>query len=140
MNVAKDIEPVTALKARSAELIRRARTGKQPIIITQNGKATAALFVHPSLRQSGYAPSAATHLPLPLPKSPPEHGFGVRTGGVGLAVLVLRVFKEVCQRALPFIAESHKGHFYKVFGHLLHVLSYFELGHGPLQRLNPGVH
>jgi len=37
------IEPVTTLKTKSAELIRRARETGQPIVITQNGKATAVL-------------------------------------------------------------------------------------------------
>ena len=37
------IEPVTALKANSAALIRRARETGQPIVITQNGKAAAVL-------------------------------------------------------------------------------------------------
>ena len=43
MNLVKAIEPVTTLKSRSAELVRRARETRQPIIITQNGKATAVL-------------------------------------------------------------------------------------------------
>ncbi|MEM7356198.1 MAG: type II toxin-antitoxin system Phd/YefM family antitoxin [Acidobacteriota bacterium] len=43
MNYAKAIEPVTTLKSKSAELVRRARESGQPIIITQNGKATAVL-------------------------------------------------------------------------------------------------
>src|SRR3990172_3292200 len=37
------VEPVSRLKTRSAELIRRARDTGQPIVITQNGKATAVL-------------------------------------------------------------------------------------------------
>ena len=37
------IEPVTALKARSSALIRRARESGRPIVITQNGKAAAVL-------------------------------------------------------------------------------------------------
>ncbi len=37
------IEPVTVLKTRSAELIRKARESGQPVVITQNGKATAIL-------------------------------------------------------------------------------------------------
>jgi prevent-host-death family protein len=37
------IEPVTTLKTRSSELIRKARETGQPIVITQNGKATAVL-------------------------------------------------------------------------------------------------
>lgn len=43
MDHAKDIEPITALKSRSAELIRRARESGHPIIITQNGRATAVV-------------------------------------------------------------------------------------------------
>lgn len=43
MNYAEAIEPVTNLKTKSAELIRKARQSGQPIVITQNGKATAVL-------------------------------------------------------------------------------------------------
>lgn len=43
MNYAEGIEPVTTLKTRSAELIRKARESGQPIVITQNGKPTAVL-------------------------------------------------------------------------------------------------
>ena len=43
MDFSDAIEPVTVLKTRSAELIRRARESGQPVIITQNGKATAVL-------------------------------------------------------------------------------------------------
>ena len=43
MNVATAIEPVTVFKARSAQLFDKARNSRQPIIITQNGKATAVL-------------------------------------------------------------------------------------------------
>lgn len=43
MKYSESIEPVTTLKTRSAELIRRARDTGQPIVITQNGKATAVL-------------------------------------------------------------------------------------------------
>ncbi len=43
MNYVDAIEPVTVLKTRSADLIRRAQQSGQPIIITQNGKATAVL-------------------------------------------------------------------------------------------------
>ncbi len=43
MNYVDAIEPVTVLKTRSADLIRRARDSGQPVIITQNGKATAVL-------------------------------------------------------------------------------------------------
>jgi prevent-host-death family protein len=43
MDYSNAIEPVTVLKTRSAELIRRARESRQPVVITQNGKATAVL-------------------------------------------------------------------------------------------------
>jgi len=43
MNVATAIEPVTVLKTRTAQLIREARNSGQPVVITQNGKATAVL-------------------------------------------------------------------------------------------------
>ncbi len=43
MNYIDAIEPVTVLKTRSADLIRRARDSGQPVVITQNGKATAVL-------------------------------------------------------------------------------------------------
>jgi prevent-host-death family protein len=39
----RDIEPVTTLKASAAELISRARDRRAPIVITQNGRATAVL-------------------------------------------------------------------------------------------------
>ena len=39
----RDIEPVTALKRDAAELIKRARETAAPIVITQNGRATAVL-------------------------------------------------------------------------------------------------
>jgi len=43
MDFSDAIEPVTVLKTRSAELIRRARETRRPVIITQNGRATAVL-------------------------------------------------------------------------------------------------
>ena len=43
MALSNRIEPVTALRSRSAELIRRAQDAQAPIIITQNGRATAVL-------------------------------------------------------------------------------------------------
>ena len=43
MKYFESIEPVSSLRSRSAELIRRARDTGQPIVITQNGKATAVL-------------------------------------------------------------------------------------------------
>jgi len=43
MDYKNAIEPVTRLKTRSAELIGKVKETKQPIIITQNGNATAVL-------------------------------------------------------------------------------------------------
>jgi prevent-host-death family protein len=43
MNVATAIEPITVLKANSARLIKRVQVSGQPIVITQNGQATAVL-------------------------------------------------------------------------------------------------
>ncbi|MBX3248340.1 MAG: type II toxin-antitoxin system Phd/YefM family antitoxin [Myxococcales bacterium] len=43
MDSSKDIEPVTVLKRSAAELIERARERGSPVIITQNGRATAVL-------------------------------------------------------------------------------------------------
>lgn len=43
MKLAQGITPVTTLKRNSAALIRQARETGQPVIITQNGRATAVL-------------------------------------------------------------------------------------------------
>ena len=43
MKLAQGITPVTSLKRNSAALIRQARETGQPIVITQNGRATAVL-------------------------------------------------------------------------------------------------
>jgi len=43
MGTRDDIQPVTVLKARSAELITRARETGRPVVITQNGRPTAVL-------------------------------------------------------------------------------------------------
>jgi len=43
MDLSDAIEPVTVLKSKSAELIRKARDTGKPIVITQNGRATAVL-------------------------------------------------------------------------------------------------
>ncbi len=43
MHTTEAIEPVTALKTRSAQLIKAARESRRPVIITQNGKASAVL-------------------------------------------------------------------------------------------------
>jgi prevent-host-death family protein len=43
MDYADKIEPVSVLKSRSAEIIRRAQSTGQPIVITQNGKAACVI-------------------------------------------------------------------------------------------------
>ena len=43
MDYSNGIEPVTVLKSKSSELLYKVRKTGQPIIITQNGKATAVL-------------------------------------------------------------------------------------------------
>ena len=43
MKCSEAIEPVTTLKTRSAELIRRAKENRTTLVITRNGKATAVL-------------------------------------------------------------------------------------------------
>ena len=43
MDYGSSIEPITVFKTRSAQLVRRARQARKPIVITQNGKATAVL-------------------------------------------------------------------------------------------------
>ena len=43
MGLTATIQPVSVLKSKSAELIRHARDTGDPIIITQNGRATAVL-------------------------------------------------------------------------------------------------
>jgi prevent-host-death family protein len=43
MGYATSIEPITALKTKSAELVRRTRRSGEPIVITQNGRAAAVL-------------------------------------------------------------------------------------------------
>jgi prevent-host-death family protein len=43
MDVLTGIEPISTLKTRTAELLRRTRDTGQPIVITQNGKAAAVL-------------------------------------------------------------------------------------------------
>ena len=43
MDRSDDIIPVTALKSNSARLIRRTRETGRPIMITQNGRATAVI-------------------------------------------------------------------------------------------------
>ena len=43
MNYRDAIEPVSVLKTKSAQLITKARETRQPIVITQNGKAAAVL-------------------------------------------------------------------------------------------------
>ncbi len=43
MDTVKDIQPVSALKKRPADLIARATERRSPIVITQNGRPTAVL-------------------------------------------------------------------------------------------------
>jgi prevent-host-death family protein len=43
MDTARDIEPVTALKARTSELVRRVSETGHPIVITVNGRPGAVL-------------------------------------------------------------------------------------------------
>lgn len=43
MDLSDSIEPVTALKTKSARLIRKARQSRRPIVITQSGKPVAVL-------------------------------------------------------------------------------------------------
>jgi prevent-host-death family protein len=43
MDLTEDVEPITALKRRTAELISRATERHSPIVITQNGRPTAVL-------------------------------------------------------------------------------------------------
>ena len=43
MSYATSIEPITELKTRSAQIVRRAQQARRPVVITQNGKATAVL-------------------------------------------------------------------------------------------------
>ncbi|MCC6846943.1 MAG: type II toxin-antitoxin system Phd/YefM family antitoxin [Deltaproteobacteria bacterium] len=49
------IEPITVFKTRSAQLVRRARQERKPILITQNGKATAVLQDIDSFREQRQA-------------------------------------------------------------------------------------
>lgn len=43
MDLTEDIAPVTALSRAAPDLITRAAEGRRPIVITQNGRATAVL-------------------------------------------------------------------------------------------------
>ena len=43
MSLESSIQPVSTLKTRSAELIRQAQESGEPVVITQNGRATAVL-------------------------------------------------------------------------------------------------
>lgn len=55
MDDESSIEPITVLKTRSAQLVRRARQARKPILITQNGKATAVLQDIDSFREQRQA-------------------------------------------------------------------------------------
>ena len=43
MDIRTSIEPITALKTKSSQLVERVRRSRHPIIITQNGKPSAIL-------------------------------------------------------------------------------------------------
>lgn len=43
MEYAKSVQPITALKTSCAQMIQQAREAGRPIVITQNGRATAVL-------------------------------------------------------------------------------------------------
>ena len=40
----KDVHPLSEFRAKAAQLIEEAQTGGRPLVITQNGKATAVLL------------------------------------------------------------------------------------------------
>ncbi len=44
MKAIESIEPITALKTKPAQLIRRVQQSGSPLVITQNGKASAILM------------------------------------------------------------------------------------------------
>ena len=75
MDSRTSIEPVTVLKTKSAQLIRQARETRQPIIITQNGKASAVLQDIESVRG---AKENSAHAETPCPgRSGAEPGEGI---------------------------------------------------------------
>jgi len=44
INLATDIKPISYIKSHTAEMIRQVGDNKNPIVITQNGEATAVLI------------------------------------------------------------------------------------------------
>ena len=80
MNIATAIEPVTALKTKSAQLIKAARESGQPVIITQNGKASAVLQDAESYEEQ----QRTLHLLKILSQSDQEivHGEGIKHSDV----------------------------------------------------------
>ena len=44
LNLAKDIRPISYIKAHSAEILKQVENKKNPIVITQNGEAKAILM------------------------------------------------------------------------------------------------
>ena len=44
LNLAKDIRPISYIKAHSAEILKQVEDKKTPIVITQNGEAKAILI------------------------------------------------------------------------------------------------
>jgi prevent-host-death family protein len=51
MRLIEDIKPVTYLKTQAAELLRRVRESRRPVIITQNGEARAVVMDIDSYQQ-----------------------------------------------------------------------------------------
>lgn len=44
LNLAKDIRPISYIKAHSAEILKQVEDKKTPVVITQNGEAKAILL------------------------------------------------------------------------------------------------
>jgi prevent-host-death family protein len=44
LNLSNDIKPISYVKAHTAEMLKQVEDGRNPIIITQNGKAKAVLI------------------------------------------------------------------------------------------------
>lgn len=44
MRLKEDIKPVTYMKTRSAELLRKVQETRRPVVITQNGEASAVVL------------------------------------------------------------------------------------------------
>ena len=44
ISISKDIEPLSKFRKQSAEFVKRLKTEKQPIVLTQHGKSAAVLL------------------------------------------------------------------------------------------------